>query len=141
MMNKEKVYIIIISVLFVIGLIFGLMWFLGSDSGSKERIKQFEEKIGSLEKEKQTNEKNIEYWKKRFSDLQKTQDSLNATIGKLEKELASAEAAAAVSKTRLETIKKELIATRKKIEEFKKNPPNRTGDSLLESIKNKTSKK
>jgi len=35
-------------------------------------------------------------------------------------------------------MRKELEETRKKIEEIKNNPPNRTGDALLESLKNKT---
>jgi hypothetical protein len=37
-------------------------------------------------------------------------------------------------------MKKDLEQTKQKIEEFKKNPPNRTGDDLLNSIKNKTQK-
>ena len=119
-MNKDKIYLAIISILLIISLVFGLMWFLGSDSGSKERIHQLENNIAALEKKKQISEKNIAYWIKRFSNLQKRQDSINLVIGRLKKELAS---------------------TRKKIEDFKKNPPNRTGNSLLESIKNKTSKK
>ena len=140
-MNKDKIYLAIISILLIISLVFGLMWFLGSDSGSKERIHQLENNIAALEKKKQISEKNIAYWIKRFSNLQKRQDSINLVIGRLEKEAITAEANANISKNKLETLKKELASTRKKIEDFKKNPPNRTGNSLLESIKNKTSKK
>ena len=140
-MNKDKIYLAIISILLIISLVFGLMWFLGSDSGSKERIRQLENNIAALEKKKQISEKNIAYWIKRFSNLQKRQDSINLVIGRLEKEAITAEANANISKNKLETLKKELASTRKKIEDFKKNPPNRTGNSLLESIKNKTSKK
>ena len=117
------------------------MWFLGSDSGSKERIHQLENNIAALEKKKQISEKNIAYWIKRFSNLQERQDSITLVIGRLEKEAITAETNANISKNKLETLKKELASTRKKIEDFKKNPPNRTGNSLLESIKNKTSKK
>lgn len=140
-MNKDKIYLAIISILLIISLVFGLMWFLGSDSGSKERIHQLENNIAALEKKKQISEKNIAYWIKRFSNLQKRQDSINLVIGRLAKEAITAEANANISKNKLETLKKELASTRKKIEDFKKNPPNRTGNSLLESIKNKTSKK
>lgn len=140
-MNKDKIYLIIISVLLIIALIFGLMWFLGTDSGAKERIKQLEENVSDLEAKKKDNEKNIVYWQERFSGLQVKDDSLKATIARLEKEAASADAKANGSKVKLEKITQELAKTRKKIEEFKKNPPNRTGESLLESIKNKTSKK
>jgi len=140
-MNKDKIYLAIISILLIISLVFGLMWFFGSDSGSKERIKQLENNITTLEKKKQISEKNIEYWIKRFSSLQERQDSINSVIASLEKEASVAEANANISKNKLGALKKELDSTRKKIEEFEKNPPNRTGDSLLESIKNKTSKK
>lgn len=140
-MNKDKIYLAIISILLIISLVFGLMWFLGSDSGSKERIHQLENNIAALEKKKQISEKNIAYWIKRFSNLQERQDSITLVIGRLEKEAITAETNANISKNKLETLKKELASTRKKIEDFKKNPPNRTGNSLLESIKNKTSKK
>ena len=140
-MNKDKIYLAIISILLIISLVFGLMWFFGSDSGSKERILQLENNIAALEKKKQISEKNIAYWIKRFSNLQERQDSITLVIGRLEKEAITAEANANTSKNKLETLKKELASTRKKIEDFKKNPPNRTGNSLLESIKNKTSKK
>jgi F0F1-type ATP synthase membrane subunit b/b' len=52
--------------------------------------------------------------------------------------IVKAEKEAKNSNAKFSKIKKELSETREKIEEYKKNPPNRTGESLLESIKNKT---
>ena len=49
-----------------------------------------------------------------------------------------AEADASKSKANLNKLRAELEKTKKSIDDLKNNPTNRTGDDLLESLKNKT---
>jgi|688.fasta_scaffold04263_21 septal ring factor EnvC (AmiA/AmiB activator) len=137
-MNKDKIYLILISVLLLTSLIFGYKWFYSGNSASKERVKQLEAEFKELEKKKKESDTRIKYWETQFAALQAKSDSLNAEIDALEKQAKDAEVEAKKSKAKFEALSKQLAETRHKIEEFKKNPPNRTGDLLLESIKNKT---
>ena len=140
-MNREKIYLIIIATLLTLSLTFGLAWFLKPDSGSDERIRQLKQQILEFERKEKISEQNIAKWEQKFNALQTKSDSLKNEIARLDRAAAGAEARANSSRRKLERLTQELIKTRKKIEEFKKSPPNRTGDALLESIKNKTSKK
>ena len=137
-MAKDKIYLILIGTLLLISLIFGYKWFYGGNSASQERVKQLEAQFKELEEKKKASDEKIKYWETQFASLQAKSDSLKAEIDALEKQAQTAEADAKKSKAKFEALSKELAETRHKIEEFKKNPPNRTGDLLLESLKNKT---
>ena len=137
-MNKDKLYLILISILLLTALIFGYKWFYSGNSASKERVKQLETEFKELEEKKKASDARIKYWETNFATLQAKSDSLKAEIDALERQTKAAEAEAKKSKARFEELSKELAKTRHNIEEFKKNPPNRTGDLLLESLKNKT---
>lgn len=137
-MSKEKLYFIVIAVLLVFCLIFGYKWYFGGNSASEERVKQLEKEFLALEEKKKASEERIKYWENQFNCLKKQDDSLKTKIFEMEQATLAAEINAKKSKAKFEKIMKELEETRKKIAEFKKNPPNRTGDLLLESLKNKT---
>lgn len=140
-MNKDKIYLIIIAVLFLFAAVTGYKWYFGSNSASKERVKQLEKEFSELEKRKKESDLRIAQWQSKFDSLKVEDSKLLMEIERLHKETQLAEIEAAKSKGKLDGLRKELAETRKKIEEFKKNPPNRTGESLLESLKNKTAKK
>ena len=129
---------ILILVLLLTTLIFGYKWFYSNDSASKERVKQLELEFKELEKKKLANNLEIDSLKNAFNLLKLEDARLKEELVKLENEARLAEITAAQSKEKLAKLRAELAETRRKIEEFKKNPPNRTGDVLIQSLKNKT---
>lgn len=129
--------ILIISLLGLV-LFFGYSWFFGDKSDYKEKVKQLEAEYKALEKEKNLVDSQIIKIKEKYDSLDVIDKKLQNDISKLESDIKKAELEAKNSKNKLLELKGELSETRKKIEEFKSNPPNRTGDALLESIKNKT---
>lgn len=129
---------ILILMLLAFALFFGYKWYFTDTTDYKSKLKELQEEYQVLEETKRQNNLLIEKYKVELDSIM-VQDSLNQVrISQLESKVFDAEKNAAKSKKEFEKLKKQLEETRKKIEELKKNPPNRTGDALLESIKNKT---
>ena len=128
----------IILILLIVSILFGYKWFIESDSGSKERVKQLEKEFTELENKKKLTDLEINKWKSKFDTLQKEEDILKQENIKLEAETKKAEQEASKSKSNLDKLRLEMIETKNKIEKLKNNPIKRTGDDLLQSIKNKT---
>lgn len=129
---------ILILVLLGFTLIFGYMWYFRGDDGSKKELEQLQERYDEIEREKEESNKRL-VDNAIVIDSLMIADSLNTEkIALLEFNVREAEEQANISNEKLAKMKAELAETRKKIEELKKNPPNRTGDDLLNSIKNKT---
>ena len=128
----------IILILLIVAILFGYKWFIESDSGSKERVKQLEKEFAEMESKKKLTDLEIKKWKCKFDTLQKEGDILKQENVKLEANIKKAEQEAIKSKSNLDKLRSEMIETKNKIEKLKKNPIKRTGDDLLQSIKNKT---
>lgn len=129
---------ILVLILLGFALFFGYKWYFTDNSDYKKQIKELKEQYQILEDEKNKNSLIIERYKVELDSIM-VQDSLNLIrISELEVKVFDAEQKAKYSKNQFDKLQKQLEKTRKKIEDFKKTPPNRTGDSLLESIKNKT---
>lgn len=128
----------IILILLIVAIFFGYRWFIESDSGSKERVKQLEKDFAEMEIKKKLTDLEINKWKSKFDTLQKEGDILKQENDKLESDTKKAEADAIKAKSNLDKLRLEMIKTKNKIEQLKKNPIRRTGDDLLQSIKNKT---
>ncbi len=137
---KFDIKTIIILVLLGISLLFGYKWFFSNDPSLKKRLKEIESEYNTLEEKKKDADKRIKELENEFIVLQKKDKELQDKVVKLESDIKIAEQNAANSKNNLDKMKKELEETKHKIEDFKKNPPNRTGDDLLNSLKNKTQK-
>jgi DNA repair exonuclease SbcCD ATPase subunit len=129
---------IIIFILLATSLFFGLKWFWGGNKDLKNEANRLEQEFKELEKRKKETDLEIESWKEKFNSLKSVESKLKQENEKLEQQTKKAEQDANLSKANLDKLKGEIKETQEKIEEFKKNPPNRTGDALLESIKNKT---
>lgn len=129
---------ILILVLLGISLFLGYSWYFRGNSGYKEKVKQLEKEYKELEKEKNLIDLEIIKWRSKYDSLEVVDKKIQAELLILKEEVKKAEEEAKKSKQQLSKIRAELTETRRKIEEFKKNPPNRTGESLLESLKNKT---
>jgi cell division protein FtsB len=135
---KLDIKSILILVLLGFTLIFGYKWYFSGDDTSEEKLNQLQEQYDEIEKEKQESNKRLND-NSIIIDSLMVADSLNTErIALLEFNVREAEDKAEESAGKLSEMQKQLAATRKKIEELKKNPPNRTGDDLLNSIKNKT---
>lgn len=128
---------ILIIILFIISGVFFTKYMLEGNSNRKERI-ELEKKNQQLEKEKRKLEKKYEDLTIKFeidsiqllklqSDYEKINEELNLVNSNLEKK-----------KVELKNYIKKLEETKRKIQDFEKNPPNRTGNDLIESIKQKT---
>ncbi len=131
---------ILIVVLLAGCMIFGYMWFFRNDSGYKQKIKDLEKEKKELIVAREKLEKDVTVLEKNFQDLKKREDALVADISRRDAEIRRRKEEAARSKAELDNMKKGLKETQDKIVELKKNPPNRTGDDLLNSLKMKTQK-
>ncbi len=129
---------IIIAALLVVSLIFGYMWLFRGNTASKEKVKQLQRENKILEHGIDSLTKNISMKDIQLSELQKKSEKLEKDISILEDKIKKAEINANNSMNTLNSLRKELKDTKEKIEDLKNNPPNRIGNDLLESIKNKT---
>jgi flagellar basal body-associated protein FliL len=135
---KLDIKSIIILVLLGLTLLFGYKWFFGGNKESKQRVKQLEQEFKQLESQKKLVDLEIATWKAKSDSLIKIDIKLQEDLARQEAETKKAEIESQKSKANLDKLKKDIIEIQNKIKEFKKNPPNRTGDELLESLKNKT---
>lgn len=135
---KLDIKSILILVFLGISIFFGLKWFWSGDSASKERVKQLEKEYKLLEDQKKAVDLEIVAWKAKSDSLKKLDLKLQSEIAKQELLTKKAEADAQKSKANLDKIRQDLAETQHKIDEIKNHPPNRTGDDLLQSLKNKT---
>jgi chromosome segregation ATPase len=134
---KLDIKTILILVLLGLTLLFGFKWFFSGDKASKERVKQLEQQFKELESQKKAVDLEITGWRCKSDSLRQLDIKLQAELARQEAETKRAEIEAQKSKANLDKLKRDIAETQQKIEDFKKNPPNRTGDALLESLKNK----
>lgn len=129
---------IIIASLVIIALVFGYMWLFSGDSSSKKRVKELEKENKILEHKEDSLTKHTNYLEEQFNILKLKEVRLEKEISSLEDQIKKSESIANQSKQQLDSLRKELFETKKKIDDLKNNPVNRVGNDLLESIKNKT---
>lgn len=129
---------ILILVLLGCTLIFGYMWFFRGDDGSKEQLKQLQEEYKEIEKQKKESDKRLIEYNEQLDSLLNVDKINKEKLLELEANVLEAENRANESESKFKDLQAQLKETRDKIKEFKNNPPNRTGDDLLNSIKNKT---
>jgi chromosome segregation ATPase len=136
---KLDIKSILILVLLGLTILFGFKWFLSGDSASKERVKQLELQFDSLQKQKAAVDIEINSWKAKSDSLKQLDIKLQSELVKQEAQTKKAEIEANKSKANLDKLRHDMAETKSKINDFKNHPPNRTGDSLLQSLKNKLS--
>ncbi len=135
---KLDIKSILILVFLGISIFFGLKWFWSGNDASKERVKQLEQQFKELESQKKAVDLEIESWRSKSDSLKTLDLKLQKEIARQEMLTKKAEQEAQKSKSNLDKMRQDLADTKNKIEQIKSNPPNRTGDDLLESLKNKT---
>lgn len=135
---KFDIKSILILLLLATSLLFGLKWLWSSDKKSKERVKQLEKEFALLEKNKKAVDTELAIWISKSDSLKLLDAKLQAELAKQEALTKKAEQEVKKSKADLNGLREDLSETKNKIKEIKNHPPNRTGDALLESLKNKT---
>lgn len=133
-MNDNKLKNILILVLLAGCLVFASMWYF-SGSGYKSEIKTLKKEKQELVEQRKNLDSQVDNLKRDYEELVKKEAVLLEDIKKRDREIQALKESSARSQAELMKIKKDLAETRKKIEEFKKNPPNRTGQDLINSLK------
>jgi hypothetical protein len=126
----------IIAILLAIILFAGI--FMKFESEYKKTIDDLKDRNEILQSANRQIDRRLDSLRIEYSNLQKRDSSLFIEIKQREFLISEAVLSAKKSRMELEKIRLEMISTRKKIEDFRKNPSNRTGDDLLNSIKLKT---
>ena len=128
---------VIIIILFIVCGVFYTKAMLDGNT-HKEQRKEFEKENRLIEKEKNKIRKEYETLLMKFEKdsiklvkLESEYEDLNFRLIQVDKNLSR-------KNKELKDALSEKEKLKKDIEEFKKNPPNRTGKSLLDSIKEKT---
>lgn len=128
---------IMIVVLFVIAGIFFTQWYFGGESHRKER-KELEKKNKELQTQKESLAKDFNTLQKKFekdsTELVKIQAEIKVLDGKIKDKDAQIDKA----NKDLRDFKAGMSKTKAEIKDLKEHPIKRTGNSLLESIKEKT---
>ena len=130
---KSMIFLILLGV----GVFFGYKWYLKNDKASEERIKKLESEYTKLQSKKDSSDIKIAAWHSKFDSIRGEDIILKNQVEHLSKQTIVAETAAAKSKAELETAKAHAESLRADINKLEKNPANRTGDDLIQSLKNK----
>jgi predicted nuclease with TOPRIM domain len=107
----------------------------------RRKIEDLHSANTKLNKERSSIDSTITEINKRYKKLQVKDSILTVEISKRDQIIADNIAKANKSKAELDKIKSQIDSTRSKIYELKKSPPNRTGSSLINSLKLKLSSK
>jgi len=129
---------ILLLILFMACGLLAYFAFFTSNPEYKKKVKELQTANDILKLQRDSLDKDIAKLQGDYNTIKAVGDSLDKEIVKLDAEIKKNKAAAALSQGELDKVRKDLAGTRKKIDELKKNPPNRTGDDLLNSLKIKT---
>jgi chromosome segregation ATPase len=136
---KLDIKSILILVLLGFSLIFFYMWYFRGDN-YKDELKKIKEENKILHEKRDSIDLRLNKLNVSFNLLKKEDSLLRIKIYNQDLEIQKFKNKANASKEQLNKLLKELEETRKKIQELKNNPPNRTGQDLLNSLKIKTIK-
>lgn len=129
-------YIKIIGfILFQILLIYLIISYV--NNRNKDSYTRLESEFNILVDKQHQVELDIIKYQKMYDSLALVDSNLMIKVEKYEYDIKVAEDKAKASMDSLDLYRKDILKTLEKIEYFKNNLPNRTGDELLESLKNK----
>ncbi len=127
-----------IAILVLLGacIIFFGMWFFKGDD-TKDRVKQLEKDVKKIEVVRDSLKAYNVKLKGDYDSREKDITDRDNQIKIIESQLSIAKGDLRVANGKVAQNAKDLADTRKKIEELKKNPVNRTDDALINSLKEK----
>lgn len=135
--SKLDLKSIIILVLFVLCGVFFTKMMLSGSSHRKE-IKELIEENKKIEKQKNQLKSDFLLLQQNFEKDSLELVRLNNQLNKINQDILKKDAELKKAKTELVNFKSSFEKTKKEIEKLEKNPIKRTGNELLESIKEKT---
>ena len=138
MMKLDKKSIIILVLLGVSVIFFGLWYFNGDDT--KNKIKELESKNRQIEITRDSLDNVNKSLKLDFDKIQIVINDREEFIKQIEKNLSKVKLELDNANIKVKDGQKALSETKKKIEQLKRNPINRTDDSLINSLKEKLKK-
>jgi chromosome segregation ATPase len=112
-------------------------WYLSNDKEAEDRMKKLETEYKDLQSKKDSSDIKISTWKSKFDSIRGQDVILKQQADLLARQTYAAEVSAAKSKAQLEIEKSKAAAIKADIDKFEKDPPNRTGNDLIQSLKNK----
>lgn len=131
---------IFIFILLTLLMVVGYNWYFKADKNYKNQVESLKQENKKIKISRDSLSMNIFSLEKDFNLIKAREDSLMTRIGKLDTQISNSKNKANKSKAELDALRKELLETNNKIKELKNNPPNRNGQDLINSIKNKTQK-
>lgn len=129
---------ILVFILLTLLMVVGYNWYFKVNKNYKNQVESLKQENKKIQISRDSLSVNILSLEKDFNLIKAIEDSLMTRIGKLDTQISDSKNKANKSKAELDALRKELLETNNKIKELKNNPPNRTGDDLINSIKNKT---
>ena len=137
---KLDIKSILILVLLGFSLIFFYMWYFRGSDNYKDDLKKLKQENKELHEKRDSIQLHLNSLNDSFNELRKQDSLLKVKISDQELEIQKFKTKANASKEQLNKLLKEMEETRNKIQELKNNPPNRTGQDLINSLKIKTIK-
>ena len=135
---KLDIKSMLILILLGFTLLFGYKWYFDTNNSEyKKELKELRNQNKVLQKERDSINYNLRVLELDLLKLTETEKQLTLKIDSLNIEIISAKINANKNKEEFNKLKKELADTKKRIEYLKNNPPNRTDDFLINSLKNK----
>jgi uncharacterized coiled-coil DUF342 family protein len=135
---KLDIKSMLILILLGFTLLFGYKWYFDTNNSEyKKELKELRNQNKVLQKERDSINYNLRVLELDLLKLTETEKQLTLKIDSLNIEIISAKINANKNKEEFNKLKKELADTKKRIEYLKNNPPNRTDDVLINSLKNK----
>jgi len=129
---------ITIAVLVLLVLIFGVMTFFKKDSLYKYKLEQLKKEYDKERALRDSLDTEIFKVNNELAALKVREKELSKEVARLDTEINTAKETANLYQKELDRTHVLLEETRKQIKQLKSNPPNRTGNKLLESLKLKT---
>jgi predicted negative regulator of RcsB-dependent stress response len=138
---KLDIKSILILVLLGFCLLFGYKWYFSTENSEyKKQVKDLRNKNKNLQRKRDSILLEINNLKEEFELIQKNDKLLRLKIDSLDNEIFISKLNMKKSESELKLIKENLLNNSKKIDSLKSNPPNRTGEDLLRSLKINTMK-
>ena len=131
--------LLIIAVIITIGA-FAYKWFDGFGlkfGESEQRVNELDAKYKKLQAAKDSSDKKIVVWRSKYDSLRGEGARLKGEVDKFHRESVAAQITAAKSKAQLDSAKVRSERLKAKIVQMEQSPANRTGDELIQSLKNK----
>lgn len=130
---------ILIIIFLGFSLFFGYKWYFSSSDRKdwKQKVEQLDKENSLLKIKRDSLQSSLSDLIFKYDSITHIDSILQVEISELEIDIINSKKSANKTLIELNSIKKELEKNKKKIIELENNPPNKTDNDLIESLKNK----